>query len=114
MYAASALAANSVLRSIFGAVFPLFVSPMMHNLGTSWGLTVFAFLTLLCAPIPFLFYRYGAAIRARSTFAPGHGAPALSKVPTKNEEAVAEEVAEADLALEMRQAEERVQAEARA
>ena len=112
MYAASALAANSVLRSIFGAVFPLFITPMMHNLGSNWALTLFAILILACAPIPFLFYHMGPAIRARSTFAPGHAAPALGKVLTRNEEALAEEVAEADLAFELREEEERAAARA--
>lgn len=49
-------------------------------------------------PVPFVFYRYGARIRARSTFAPGHPAPRLSKQPTRHEEDVAEEVRMADLA----------------
>ena len=33
IYAASVLAANSVLRSLFGAVFPLFTTYMYNNLG---------------------------------------------------------------------------------
>jgi hypothetical protein len=32
-YSASAVAANTFLRSVFAAVFPLFVNPMFHNLG---------------------------------------------------------------------------------
>ena len=33
IFAASVLAANSVLRSLFGAAFPLFTTQMYHNLG---------------------------------------------------------------------------------
>ena len=33
VFAASTLAANSVLRSLFGAAFPLFTTPMLRNLG---------------------------------------------------------------------------------
>lgn len=69
MYAASVLAANSVLRSLFGAAFPLFTSYMYQNLGIHWASSVPAFLALACVPFPFLFYKYGAAIRRRCKFA---------------------------------------------
>ncbi|KAI5860547.1 MFS general substrate transporter [Durotheca rogersii] len=69
IYAASVLAANSVLRSLFGAAFPLFTTPMYHNLGTHWASSIPAFLSLACLPFPFLFYRYGATIRMRCKFA---------------------------------------------
>lgn len=65
MYAASVLAANSVLRSLFGAAFPLFTGHMYQNLGIHWASSIPAFLALACVPFPFLFYRYGAAIRRR-------------------------------------------------
>ncbi|CAE7203653.1 unnamed protein product [Rhizoctonia solani] len=68
LYAASALAANAVLRSIMGAVFPLFTPSMYASLGDQWACMIFAFLALVCTPIPFLFYRFGPAIRARSKF----------------------------------------------
>lgn len=35
-----------------------------------WAATLLGLIALLLAPSPFLFYRYGPAIRARSTFAP--------------------------------------------
>ncbi|KAI0880821.1 polyamine transporter 1 [Annulohypoxylon maeteangense] len=69
IYAASALAANSVLRSIFGAAFPLFTTAMYNNLGIHWASCVPAFLALACLPFPFLFYKYGGAIRMRCKFA---------------------------------------------
>ncbi|KAL9040897.1 MAG: hypothetical protein Q9214_004306, partial [Letrouitia sp. 1 TL-2023] len=69
IYAASVLAANSVLRSLFGAVFPLFTMEMYRGLGIHWASSVPAFLALACVPFPFLFYRYGPAIRMRCTFA---------------------------------------------
>lgn len=68
LYAASALAANAVMRSIMGAVFPLFTPRMYASLGDQWACMVFAFLALLCTPMPFLFYRFGPAIRSRSKF----------------------------------------------
>ncbi|KAI9807024.1 MAG: hypothetical protein M1825_005741 [Sarcosagium campestre] len=69
IYAASVLAANSVLRSLFGAVFPLFTTYMYDGLGIHWASSVPAFLALACVPFPFLFYKYGAAIRSRCKFA---------------------------------------------
>ncbi|KAL3423626.1 major facilitator superfamily transporter [Phlyctema vagabunda] len=69
IYAASVLAANSVLRSLFGAAFPLFTSQMYKNLGIHWASSVPAFLALACVPFPFLFYKYGAAIRMKCKYA---------------------------------------------
>ncbi|KAF7554306.1 hypothetical protein G7Z17_g3010 [Cylindrodendrum hubeiense] len=69
IFAASVLAANSVLRSLFGAAFPLFTSQMYDSLGIHWASTVPAFLALACVPFPFLFYKYGPAIRAKCKFA---------------------------------------------
>jgi multidrug resistance protein len=69
IFAASVLAANSVLRSCFGAAFPLFTSYMYKDLGIHWASTVPAFLALACVPFPFLFYKYGSRIRAKCKFA---------------------------------------------
>lgn len=69
IYAASVLAANSVLRSMFGAVFPLFTTYMYDNLGIHWASTIPAFLALACVPFPFLFYKYGSVIRKKCTYA---------------------------------------------
>jgi multidrug resistance protein len=69
IFAASVLAANSVIRSCFGAAFPLFTSYMYADLGTNWASSIPAFLALACVPFPFLFYKYGGAIRSRCKFA---------------------------------------------
>lgn len=68
IFAASVLAGNSVLRSLFGAAFPLFTSQMYANLGIHWASSVPAFLALACVPFPFLFYKYGAAIRKKCKY----------------------------------------------
>ncbi|KAL2817059.1 major facilitator superfamily domain-containing protein [Aspergillus cavernicola] len=68
IFAASVLAANAILRSIFGAVFPLFTTYMYNTLGIHWASSIPAFLALLCMPFPFLFYRYGESVRARCTY----------------------------------------------
>ncbi|KAM0424334.1 hypothetical protein ACHAPT_010480 [Fusarium lateritium] len=69
IFAASVLAANSVLRSCFGAAFPLFTSYMYKDLGIHWASSIPAFLALACVPFPFLFYKYGASIREKCKFA---------------------------------------------
>ncbi|KAF3291935.1 hypothetical protein TWF132_006441 [Orbilia oligospora] len=69
IFAASVLAANAVLRSTFGAVFPLFTGPMYRNLGIHWASSVPAFLALACVPAPFLFYKYGERLRLKCKYA---------------------------------------------
>lgn len=67
-YAASALAANAVLRSLFGAGFPLFSRQMYEQLGTAWATSLLGFLAAAMAPLTFVFYRYGPWLRSRSKF----------------------------------------------
>ncbi|WVO13057.1 hypothetical protein L204_100667 [Cryptococcus depauperatus] len=69
IYAASVLAANSVLRSLFGAAFPLFTTYMFDSLGVHWGVALPGFLALACIPATFVFYKYGAKIRAKCKYA---------------------------------------------
>ncbi|GAP90903.2 putative polyamine transporter 2 protein [Rosellinia necatrix] len=67
--AASALAAKTFLRSLWGAAVVLFTTQLYHRLGDQWAGTLLAALSLLCCAIPFLFWRFGARIRARSRYA---------------------------------------------
>lgn len=69
IFAASVLAASAVLRSLFAAAFPLFTSYMYRDLGVHWASSIPAFLAVACAPFPFLFYKYGPAIRRRCKYA---------------------------------------------
>ncbi|EPT05860.1 hypothetical protein FOMPIDRAFT_1110128 [Fomitopsis schrenkii] len=69
IYAASAIAATVVARSICACFFPLVIPIMYRNLGDHWAGTVFAILTALCMPLPLLFWAYGPAIRNRSRYA---------------------------------------------
>ncbi|KAF9894560.1 hypothetical protein FE257_006445 [Aspergillus nanangensis] len=68
VYAASVLAANCLIRSVCGAVFPVFTEVMYKNLGLNWASSVPAFLAVACMPMPFLFFKYGARIRQRSRY----------------------------------------------
>jgi MFS family permease len=69
IFAASALAANSVLRSLLGFAFPLFTANMYQNLGIHWASCVPAFLALACLPAPLFLLKYGARIRSRCVYA---------------------------------------------
>lgn len=70
MFAASALAANTVCRSACGAAAPLFTQYMFDALGVGGGGSLIGGVACLLAPIPFVFYWYGEPIRRRSKFAP--------------------------------------------
>jgi hypothetical protein len=82
IYSASVLAANTVLRSLFGAAFPMFTKQMYEKLGTQWASSVPAFLALACTPMPFILFRYGPAIRKRCKYA----ARAAAAAATETEE----------------------------
>ncbi|KZV88124.1 MFS general substrate transporter [Exidia glandulosa HHB12029] len=68
-YAASAMAGNSFLRSAFAAAFPLFAGPMYNKLGTVGATALLAGLSTVMSPLPFIFFKIGPRLRARSNFA---------------------------------------------
>ena len=71
-YAASALAAVVVLRSLGGFGFPLFAPAMYHSLGYGWGNSVLGFVALFIGvPSPLIFWRFGVLLRGKSRFAAG-------------------------------------------
>lgn len=71
-YAASAMAAVLVLRSLAGFGFPLFAPSMYDTLGYGWGNSLLAFVAIvLGVPSPYLLWKYGEVLRARSKFAAG-------------------------------------------
>ncbi|PIB01124.1 putative transporter [Cercospora beticola] len=70
MFAASAVAANTFLRSLAGAGFPLFATQMFNGMGIQWAATLLGCVAFLCVPMPVWFYLRGAKIREKSNFAP--------------------------------------------
>ncbi|KAK0741049.1 major facilitator superfamily domain-containing protein [Schizothecium vesticola] len=70
LFAASAIAGNTFLRSIAGAVFPLFARYMYEAMGIQWASTLLGCVAAALVPIPVVFYLYGHRIRAKSKFAP--------------------------------------------
>ncbi|KLJ11950.1 hypothetical protein EMPG_12901 [Blastomyces silverae] len=66
VYAASAMAGNSVMRSVLGGVLPLAGPAMYKTLGPNWASTLLGLLEVMIIPIPFVFYKYGHKIRMKS------------------------------------------------
>ena len=70
MFANSATAANTALRSLAAAGFPPFAAQMYHKLGVNWASTLLGFLAAAMIPVPILLYIFGKKIRAMSKLAP--------------------------------------------
>ncbi|KAK0636397.1 major facilitator superfamily domain-containing protein [Bombardia bombarda] len=68
IYAASALAACSMTRSIAGALIPLAIDDMLASLGIGWSCTVLALISAGLSFVPFGFIAFGEKIRSRSSF----------------------------------------------
>ena len=64
-YAASAIAAGAVFRSIVGGILPLGAPALFEKVGYGWGISVFAFMAVALSPAPLLFYRFGERVRQR-------------------------------------------------
>ncbi|KAH9221510.1 major facilitator superfamily domain-containing protein [Leptodontidium sp. 2 PMI_412] len=68
-HAASLFAANDFARSSVAAGAVLFSRPLFINLGIGPGVSLLGGLTIVCAVLLLLLYRYGSVLRARSRFA---------------------------------------------
>ncbi|MCJ1415359.1 hypothetical protein MMC32_001691 [Xylographa parallela] len=64
-YAASAIAAGAVFRSLVGGTIPLFAPGLFDRIGYGWGFSVFAFASLALSPSPLLFFYFGERLRKR-------------------------------------------------
>lgn len=62
-HAASASAANAVLRSVAGALLPMCGLDVYNALGWGWGNSLFGFVLLAVAPLPVVFKVYGDRFR---------------------------------------------------
>ena len=63
-YAASAIAAGALFRSV-GGVVPLLTPLLLDKYGMGWGMSIFGFVGLALAPSPVLFYYFGEGLRER-------------------------------------------------
>lgn len=65
LFAASATAAMTASRSLFGALLPLAAPSIYARLGLGWGNTMLGFIAVAMIPATGLIYRYGGRIRKR-------------------------------------------------
>ncbi|KAG9247369.1 MFS multidrug transporter-like protein [Calycina marina] len=71
-YAASAIGAATVLRSLCAFGFPLWASYLYDALDYGWGNSVLGFVAVVLGwPAPLLLWKFGASLRKKSTFAAG-------------------------------------------
>ena len=68
LFGASAAGAAMLSRYILSASFPLFALQMYRKLGVGWATSLLAFCTVAMAPIPFLFWRAGPILRAKTKY----------------------------------------------
>ncbi|KAJ6170116.1 hypothetical protein N7485_007462 [Penicillium canescens] len=68
IYAASAMAANTVFRSLAGAMLPLAGPKMYQALGLGWGNSLLGFIALALCVLPVIFWLYGERIRTSKRF----------------------------------------------
>jgi hypothetical protein len=68
-HAASALVGATFVRYVVAGGMIEVSIPMYENLGVHWTLTVLGAVSLVMAPVPFIFFKYGSAIRRCSRHA---------------------------------------------
>ncbi|PYH31624.1 MFS transporter [Aspergillus neoniger CBS 115656] len=71
VYAASSTAAVTFLRSIMAAGLPLAAKPMIRALGIGPAISIIGAVAAVLLPVPFLFVRYGPALRRASKMIDG-------------------------------------------
>ena len=86
MFAASAIAGNTIIRSLFAAACPLFDRQMFNTLHINWGMTLLACLALVLIPVPLAFMKYGERLRRKSQWAPTFGPPVVAAVRVESED----------------------------
>ncbi|KIP02963.1 hypothetical protein PHLGIDRAFT_122002 [Phlebiopsis gigantea 11061_1 CR5-6] len=67
--ASATLSGCAIMRTSFGAAFPLFANQMYARLGTVGATALLAGLMTLMAPLPFVFEKIGARLREKSPYA---------------------------------------------
>lgn len=67
--ASSAIAGQGLMRNTLGAVTPLFASAFFHNLGSQYAGLILALFGTALSLIPFVMFKYGHKLRARSKLA---------------------------------------------
>ncbi|KAF2472910.1 MFS general substrate transporter [Lindgomyces ingoldianus] len=64
----SALTAAACTRIAVAGIIPLVIIQAFMNLGGNWALSIFGFISIPCIAVPFVLYKWGPALRARSPY----------------------------------------------
>jgi hypothetical protein len=65
---ASAFALDVAMRYIFSSVFPLFAIQMIKKINETWTITLFAFVLIALAPVPWVLQKWGPTLRSKSKY----------------------------------------------
>jgi len=68
-HSSSAIAGQGLMRNTLGAVTPLFASAFFHNVGSQYAGLILALFGTFLSMIPFVMFKYGHKLRARSKLA---------------------------------------------
>jgi MFS family permease len=68
-YAASALVMVTLIRYVAAGGMVVVGVPFYRNMGVHWTLTILGGISVLLTPLPYVFFKYGKNIRARSKYA---------------------------------------------
>ncbi|ROW12936.1 hypothetical protein VPNG_04690 [Cytospora leucostoma] len=96
IFAASAIAGNTFMRSLCGATFPLFATYMFNGMGIQWASTLLGCVAAVLVPIPVIFWLYGAKIRSKSKLA---ASSPTKPGPEPDDEVAVEKVVDGDAAV---------------
>ena len=77
-YGASSLAADNIIRYLFSFGIPLFTVQMIDRLGFLWSINLLGFFSVVLMPIPFVIFKMGPRLRAKSRYKPVATAVAVS------------------------------------
>jgi hypothetical protein len=66
----SALGAENFMRYGASMAVPLFTVQLVDSIGFDWTCSLLAFITLVLVPVPWVFFKFGPTLRAKSTYVP--------------------------------------------
>jgi hypothetical protein len=58
-FSASAIAANTIFRSLFASACPLFARQMFTSMHINWASSLLGFVSLALMPVPLILMKYG-------------------------------------------------------
>jgi hypothetical protein len=66
----SALGAENIMRYGASMAIPLFTVQLVEAIGFDWTCSLLAFVALVLGPVPWVFFKFGPGMRAKSRYVP--------------------------------------------